>query len=104
MSMVMPLRRDPHTPPLSEGAVFVEGRAHNGRPCRVVDNTGTVERALLEELLAELVKARRFGVAGLSATGTSAIRLGAPEFTHIQLGGELYRLILFPYEARLEAF
>lgn len=96
--------QDPRIPPLNTHAVIVEGRAHNGRPCRVVDNTATVERALLEELLADLVSARRFGLGGLSAGGDNTIRIGAPEFTHIQLGEAVYRLILFPYEARLEAF
>lgn len=92
------------TPPLSEQAVVVEGTAHNGKPCRVVDNTGTLDRGDLAALLEELIEARRFGLSGLSATGGNTIRLGEPEFTHIQMGENLYRLILFPYEARLEAF
>ncbi|ACL73840.1 hypothetical protein [Thioalkalivibrio sulfidiphilus] len=92
------------TPPLSEQAIVVEGTAHNGKPCRVVDNTGTLDRGDLAALLDELIEARRFGLSGLSATGGSTIRLGEPEFTHIQMGENLYRLILFPYEARLEAF
>lgn len=82
---------------------MVEGRARNGGPCRVVDSTGTVDRGLLEELLADPVQARRLDLSGMSASGTEAIRLGAPDFTHIQLGGELNRLILFPCETRLEA-
>lgn len=100
----MSLPSDPVPPPLSDKAVIVDGQAHNGRFCRVVDNTGTVDRRVLEALLADLVSARRFGLSGLSAGGASTIRLGAPEFSHVQLDGEVYRLILFPYEARLEAF
>jgi hypothetical protein len=89
---------------VSELAIILEGTAHNGKPCRVVDNTGTLDRAELAALLEELIEARRFGLSGLSAKGGNTIRLGEPEFTHIQMGENLYRLILFPYEARLEAF
>jgi len=98
------MSRDSEFPPLSEQAIIIEGQAHNGRPCRVVDNTGTLDRAELQALLDELIEARRFGLSGMSATGGNTIRLGAPEFTHIQMGEGIYRLILFPYEARLEAF
>ncbi|OOG24796.1 hypothetical protein B1C78_08215 [Thioalkalivibrio denitrificans] len=100
----MSFPEETRVPPLSEQAIIVEGRTLGGRVCRLVDNTGTVERALLDELLSDLLEAKRFGLAGRSATGASTIRLGAPEFTHIQLGGQLYRLILFSHEARLEAF
>ncbi|APZ44695.1 hypothetical protein BW247_11940 [Acidihalobacter ferrooxydans] len=85
-------------------AVTIEGIAHNGKPCRIVDNTGTVARAELESLLAELIEQRRFGLSGRSLAGGSSIRIGEPEFTHIQLGDDLYRFILLPYEARIEAF
>lgn len=83
---------------------MIEGVAHNGKPCRIVDNTGTVAPAELEALLAELVAQRRFGLSGRSLAGSDRIRLGEPEFTHIQLGDGLYRLILLPYEARIEVF
>lgn len=85
-------------------AVVIEGVAHNGKPCRIVDNTGTVARDELEALLAELIEQRRFGLSGRSLAGGDSIRLGEPEFTHIQLGGQLYRFILMPYEARIEVF
>jgi hypothetical protein len=102
--MPMSLPQDPPVPPLSEKAVVIEGQAHNGRSCRLVDNTGTVARDVLEGLLSDLIESRRFGLSGLSAGGSGTIRLGAPEFTHIQLGDHVYRLILLPYEARLEVF
>lgn len=82
----------------------IEGIAHNGKSCRVVDNTGKVPREELERLLAELIAQRRFGLSGRSLAGGDSIRIGEPEFTHIQLNGELYRLILLPYEARIEVF
>ena len=91
-------------PPLSERAVIIEGVAHNGKPCRIVDNTGTVERGELDALLAQLIGEKQFGLAGRSMAGGNTIKLGAPEFTHIQLGAEIYRFILLPYEARIEAF
>lgn len=90
--------------PLSEQAVVLEGVAHNGRPCRVVDNTGRIDPAELKSLLDSLIEQKRFGLSGLSQAGGSTITLGEPEFTHIQFADQLYRLILLPYEARLEAF
>ncbi len=90
--------------PLSERAVIVEGVAHNGRPCRVVDNTGHIDRAELKALLDTLIEQKSFGLSGLSQAGGNTITVGGPEFTHIQFGERLYRLILLPYEARLEAF
>jgi hypothetical protein len=91
-------------PPPAPGATIVESVAHNGKPCRVVDNTGTIARVELERLLVDLVETRQFGVRGLSAKGGNTIRLGEPEFTHMQFGDQMYRMLLFPYEARLEAF
>jgi hypothetical protein len=91
-------------PPPAPGATIVESVAHNGKPCRVVDNTGTIARVELERLLVDLVETRQFGVRGLSAKGGNTIRLGEPEFTHMQFGDQIYRMLLFPYEARLEAF
>lgn len=94
--------RDTH--PLSPGAVIVEGVAHNGRACRLIDNTGGIARAELDGLLAALVAERKFGLRGLSSQGGSGIALGVPEFSHIQLGDDIYRLIILTYEARIERF
>lgn len=85
-------------------AVIIEGATVSGKRCRVVDNTGTVKRAELQNLLDELIREKRFGFSGISSAGGTAITIGAPVFAHVQLGGELYRLILFPYEARIERF
>jgi hypothetical protein len=89
--------------PLSKDAVILEGRTLRGRPCRIVDNTATVDRSELHELLQSLIAQDRFRMGGRSS-GDNTIAIGAPEFGHIQLGGRLYRLILFPYEARIERF
>jgi len=85
-------------------AVIIEGVAHNGKPCRIVDNTASVDQAELRELLDALIRERRFGFSGLSVAGSNRIAVREPTGTHIQLGGELYRILLYPYEARIEAF
>jgi hypothetical protein len=90
--------------PYSEQAVVGVGRGQHGRPCRVVDDTDTMDLGLPEALLANPVQAWRFALSGMSASGPHALRLGAPELTHIPLGGEGHRLNLFPYEARQETF
>ena len=92
------------TAPINEHATIIEGVAHNGKPCRIVDNTGTIEREALRSLLDQLIADQRFGLTGLSCAGGNTIKLGAPEFTHLQIGETLYRFILLPYEARLETF
>ena len=89
---------------LRPDAVIIEGTAHNGKPCRVVDNTGEVSRDRLEGLLRELIEQRQFGLRGISQGGEDRISIGGPRFTHVQLGDTLYRLLLFPYEARIEKF
>jgi hypothetical protein len=91
-------------PPISEAATIIEGQAHNGKPCRIVDNTGQIDRGELEALLADLIEQKQFGLAGRSLAGGNTITLGAPDFTHMQFGDDLYRFILLPYEARIEAF
>lgn len=90
--------------PLRADAVVIEGIAHTGKPCRIVDNTVSVPREELEQLLATLVEQRAFGLGGTSVSGGSTITIGAPEGTHIQIGESLYRLVMFPYEARIEPF
>ncbi|NIR59376.1 MAG: hypothetical protein GWO02_07570 [Gammaproteobacteria bacterium] len=89
---------------VAPGASVVEGETRSGKPCRVIDNTGTVRRAELEQLLHTLVAEGHFGLTGLSASGGQTIKLGEPRFTHIQFGESLYRLLLFPYEAVIERF
>lgn len=90
--------------PAGAATVVVEGVAHNGKPCRVVDVTGTIPRSELEVFLADLIAQRRFGLSGLSDAGGSTITIGGSEYGHVQFGEHLYRCILHPYEARLEAF
>lgn len=89
---------------VSAKATVIEGIAHNGRPCRIIDNTGSVAPGDLQAVLDALIAERRFGLGGLSAHGGQAIPLDHPTATHIQFGDQLYRILLFPYEARIEAF
>lgn len=86
------------------GAIIIEGVAHNGKPCRIVDNTASVDPAELRALLDDLIRERRFGVQGLSVAGGDKISIDQPIGTHIQLGQDIYRILMFPYEARLEHF
>lgn len=100
---------DPSLPPPEAGrvhadAVIVEGITHTGKPCRIVDNTASIDRAALHDVLDALIRERRFGISGLSAAGGAVIPLDRPRATHIQFGDTLYRILLFPYEARIEPF
>ncbi len=96
------------TPPgaadIRADATIIEGVAHNGKPCRIVDNTASVPEHELEALLAQLIEDKRFGLGGMSVAGGSRIAIGEPQGTHLQIGSELYRILLFPYEARIEPF
>lgn len=99
-----PLNRFHRDHPQHPDARVVEGRTGNGKPCRLVDNTASVDPAELAALLEDLIRTRRFGLGGQSTGPDHAITIGGPVGTHIQLGGQLYRLLVFPYEARIEAF
>ena len=90
--------------PISENAIIVDGVAHNGNACRIIDNTGGIEVEELRSMLDGLIENKAFGISGLSAKGGDMMRIGEAEFTHVQIGEEVYRLIVFPYEARIEAF
>ncbi len=85
-----------------QGAQVVEGRTRRGRPCRLIDNTGTLRPETLQALLDDLVAQDQFGALGVADGGVLA--LDKPRFTHIQLEGRLYRLLLFRYHACIEAF
>lgn len=89
---------------LSKQAVVVEGVAHNGKPCRIVDNTGKIPRDELQTTLDQLIESKSFGLSGRSLAGGNTISIGAAEYGHIQFGDDLYRMILKPYEALLEGF
>ncbi|WP_308389074.1 hypothetical protein [Acidithiobacillus sp. AMEEHan] len=97
-------QRDSALPPLTPHARVVEGQTRRGKPCRIVDNTGTVAEAELRTLLEELIEQDHFQPLGLSMAGGNSIQIGAPQTAHVQLGDDLYRLIVLDYEARIEGF
>ena len=94
----------PHSGDVRPGATVLDGVAHNGRPCRLVDNTGSIAVSDLEAVLETLIADHRFGISGRSAQGGTAIPIAQATGTHIQFGERLYRILLFPYEARIEDF
>lgn len=89
---------------VAPGATVLTAVTHTGKPCRIVDNTGSVDPRELQLVLETLVRERRFGLTALSAKGGTTIALNRPITSHIQFGEHLYRLLLFPYEARIERF
>ena len=97
-------QEDSGLPPLAPNAQIVEGRTRRGKACRVVDNTGTVALEELQNLLQDLIEQDQFQPLGLSMTGGNTIQIGAPQTAHVQLGSDLYRLIVVDYEARIEGF
>ncbi len=90
--------------PAAPGAVTINGETESGHACCLTDNTGGIDTGTLKELLQLLIREGQFGGAGLSAAGAGAIVIGAPRCGHIQVDGVLYRLLVFPYEARIERF
>jgi hypothetical protein len=91
--------------PLREDAVRVAGVTKTGKHCELIDNTGRhlpVEE--LQAILNALIENAVFGFKSLSASGGDTINLDRRESSHIQVGDDLYRLIVFRYEARIENF
>ncbi|MBN2679041.1 MAG: hypothetical protein JXR24_02300 [Acidithiobacillaceae bacterium] len=85
-------------------AVIIEGKTKRGKPCKIIDNTCLVPRAALQALLDDLIEQEHFGPSGLSMAGGNSIRIGAPQSAHVQLGDDIYRMIVVDYEARIEVF
>lgn len=91
--------------PLRADAVRIAGTTRTGRPCELIDNTGrALPRDELGALLDALIEADRFGFAVLSAKGGNTLSLARQEAAHVQIGGELYRLLVHRYRARIEPF
>lgn len=91
--------------PLRDDAVRYEAVTRQGRPCALTDNTGRcLPAAAVREVLDGLVANDVFGFRARSAAGAATIGLDQAEATHVQIGDELYRLVVRRYEARLEPF
>ncbi len=82
---------------------IIIGTTHHGKPCKIIDATATLSQDTLQELLNDLIKKRSFGLSGYSQDGQT-IKFNQTRFSHIQIQNQLYRLILLPYEARIEKF
>jgi len=76
---------------------------HTGHACQLTDVTGSISSVELSKLLNDLIATKAFGLSAMS-TDSATIKLDAPKLAHIQIGDELYRLLLFPYEGRIEKF
>ena len=91
--------------PLRPGATRLRGTTHRGKACELVDNSGDrLPRPELQGILDALVRAQRFGFAAASEAGGATLDLARREVAHIQVGGRLYRLIVYRFQARIEPF
>lgn len=91
--------------PLREDAVRYPGATREGRPCALTDNTGRrLPPAEMKAILEALVAGGAFGLRARSAAGSGALALDPWQATHVQIDGELYRLIVRRHEARIEPF
>lgn len=91
--------------PLREDAVRYEAATRQGRPCALTDNTGRrLPAAEVRAILDALVAGDAFGLRARSAAGSGALALDPWQATHVQIGGDLYRLIVRRHEARIEPF
>lgn len=91
--------------PLRPDAVRLAGTTRGGKPCVLINNTGQVlPEHELRQILAGLIDNNVFGVKGRSASGANTIALARREASHVQIGVDLYRLIVYRYEARIEPF
>lgn len=91
--------------PLRYDAVHYSGATKRGKACELVDNTGcALAPDECKDILAGLIENDLFGFHPFSANGGETISLERRESTHVQVGEELYRLIVFRYQARIENF
>jgi hypothetical protein len=91
--------------PLRPDAVRLAGTTRRGRRCELIDNSGDgLPPAELQAILDALIREDRFGFATASEAGGATLDLARREGAHIQVGGRLYRLIVYRYEARIEPF
>jgi len=91
--------------PIRPDATRLTGVTRRGRPCELIDNTGTgLTEADLREILDALIEHDRFGLALRSASGGSTLDPERREAGHVQIGARLFRLLLSRHTARIEPF
>ena len=103
--MSTPTRTSTKNNPLRDNAVHYPGNTKRGKACELVDNTGcALAPDECRDILAGLIENDLFGFHPFSANGGATISLERRESTHVQVGDDLYRLIVFRYQARIENF
>jgi hypothetical protein len=91
--------------PLRPDCARIAGTTRRGKPCELLDNSGdALPRPELEAILQALIREDRFGFGTASAAGGTTLDPARREAAHIQVGGKLYRLIVYRYQARIEPF
>lgn len=91
--------------PLHAEAVFYRANNARGKTCELVDNTAKkLDANECGNILQSLIDNDIFGFRTLSANGGDTISLDRRESTHVQVGDDLYRLVVFRYQARIELF
>jgi len=91
--------------PLRPDAARLRGTTRRGKACELVDNSGDqLPLPELQAILDALVREDRFGFAAASESGGATLDLARREGAHIQIRGNLYRLIVYRYQARIEPF
>lgn len=91
--------------PVRPGATRLRGATRRGKTCELVDNSGdALPLPELQAILDALVREERFGFATASEAGGATLDLARRESAHIQVAGQLYRLIVYRYQARIERF
>jgi hypothetical protein len=93
------------TNPLRADAMRYSHANARGKQCHLVDNTGQhLPEQACREILQGLIENDLFGFRCLSPQGGNTIDLERRESSHIQVGDDLYRLVVYHYEARIEPF
>jgi len=88
---------------INKNATKTTNTLSNTKECVLYDNTGSISTKELEDLLAQLIKDKHFGINALSSSD-GIIYLDKPKLSHIQINDNLYRLYLYRYHAIIESF
>ena len=91
--------------PIRPDATRLAGVTRRGRACELIDNTGAgIAPEDLREVLDALIAEDRFGLSLASSRGGATLDLERREVGHIQIGTDLFRLLVRRYTARIERF
>lgn len=74
-----------------------------GKPCTLIDTTGTIPAIELEKLMQSLIENEVFGLK-LISDSSGMIKTEQAQMHHIQIRGELFRVLINRYEASIEKF